>query len=200
MHCAYFLLPALLSEPNVKPSPASYPAEVLWPAPGEHPTGPPLRGTRTANIPGLEDVLATNMQFLWSPFLCLWSPLSFKGSVSFCRGHRTTDRRAGKSLRDGPVQLHCFRMKTQGMMGLGQHNKWKYQCLRSCASGSSGLVTTSTKFGHYWKHVSKCRNAANGGDVAHRMISVLHKDPAFLRQSRPPHRIPTGRGGFSREV
>lgn len=31
MHCAYYLFPALLSEPNVKPSPASYPAEVLWP-------------------------------------------------------------------------------------------------------------------------------------------------------------------------
>ena len=71
-------------------------------------------------------------------------------------------------------------------MGLAQHNKWKYQCLWSCASGSSGLVTTSTKFGHYWKHISKCRNAANGGGVAHRMISVLHKDLAFLRQSGPP--------------
>ena len=47
-------------------------------------------------------------------------------------------------------------------MGLGQHNKWKYQCIRSCASGSSGLVTTSTKFGHYWTYVPKCRNAANG--------------------------------------
>ena len=31
MRCAYFLLPALLSEPNVKPRPALYPAEVLWP-------------------------------------------------------------------------------------------------------------------------------------------------------------------------
>ena len=135
-----------------------------------------------------------------SPLLCLWSPLSFKGSVSFCRGHRTTDRRVGESLRDSPVQLHCFRLKTQGMMGLAQHNKWKYQCLWSCASGSSGLVTASTKFGHYWKHISKCRNAANGGAVAHRMISVLHKDLAFLRQSGPPHHIPTGRGGFSSEV
>lgn len=90
-----FCFPLSYLKPNVKPSPASYPAEVLWPAPGEHPTGPPLRGTRTANIPGLGDVLATNMQFLWMVCGLLSSGSGgSKRSRANPKSHRATGRMA----------------------------------------------------------------------------------------------------------
>lgn len=90
-----FCFPLSYLKPNVKPSPASYPAEVLWPAAGEHGTGPPLRGTRTANIPGLGDVLATNMQFPWMVCGLLSSGSGgSKRSRASLKSHRATGRTA----------------------------------------------------------------------------------------------------------
>lgn len=90
-----FCSPLSYLKPNVKPSPASYPAEVLWPVPGEHRTGPPLRGTRIANIPGLGDVLATNTQFLWMVCGLLSSGSgSSKRSRASLKSHRATGRMA----------------------------------------------------------------------------------------------------------